>query len=81
MPTYHFHRLPEGGGDADPVAQVLYDDAAAARRAMGEAFPHGCDIWQGHRYVGRFHGAVRPDPAEASADPDPITLKPVVTRG
>jgi hypothetical protein len=64
MPKYQFHRLPEGAGDLRPVEVVLFDDVAAMRRAMGEAFPDGCDVWQAQRFVGRFHRAV------AAAEPE-----------
>ena len=56
MPRYHLYRLPEAG-DAAPVEDSFFSDAAAIRRAIGPAFPYGCDVWQGQRYVGRFHGA------------------------
>ena len=62
MPKYQFHRLPEAGGDAHPVEGVYFDDTVAMRRAMGAEFPSGCDVWQGQRYVGRFHRATEPDP-------------------
>ena len=57
MPKYQFHRLPEGGQDTAPLEQILFDDSAAMRRAMGVDFPDGCDVWQGPRFVGRFHRA------------------------
>ena len=56
MPVYHFHTLPERG-DA-PVKVVLFSDAAAGRVALGARFPEGCDVFQGPRYVGRFHRGV-----------------------
>ncbi len=57
MPKYQFHRLPEVGKDAEPIEQVLFDDTAALRRAIGAEFPDGCDVWQDSRFVGRFHRA------------------------
>ncbi len=57
MPRYHFHRLPEAGGDTHPVERAHFSDAAAMRHAIGPDFPDGCDLWQGERYVGRFHAA------------------------
>lgn len=57
MPKYQFHRLPEGGQDPEPLEMTLFDDTAAMRRAIGDEFPDGCDLWQGERFVGRFHRA------------------------
>jgi hypothetical protein len=53
MPLYRFHPLSDP--DAEPVKVVLFGDAAAGRFALGAQFPSGCDVWQGDRYVGRFH--------------------------
>ena len=53
MPVYRFHALP--GPDAAPLNVVLFNDAAAGRIALGAIFPGGCDVWQGARFVGRFH--------------------------
>ncbi|THD60081.1 hypothetical protein [Phenylobacterium sp.] len=61
MPVYHFHALT--APDQPPETVVLFSDAAAARVALGVRFPGGCDVWQGKRYVGRFHrGAGKPPP-------------------
>ena len=62
MPAYQFHRFP-GAGEADPVEHSFFSDAAAIRFAIGPGWPDGCDVWQGLRYVGRFHGA-RANPAD-----------------
>ena len=64
MPAYHFHALPER--DAPPVKVILFSDVAAARIALGAQFPSGCDVWQGARYVGRFHrgGDEPPEPRQ-----------------
>jgi hypothetical protein len=53
MPVYHFHPLPSL--DEPPIKVVLFSDAAAGRVALGLQFPAGCDVWQGPRYVGRYH--------------------------
>jgi hypothetical protein len=73
MPKYQFHRLPEGGGDLHPIERVLFNDTAAMRRAMGDEFPDGCDVWQGPRFVGRFHRAMAPlpEPQDPPAVPVP----------
>ena len=61
MPEYRFYDLaaPEAG---ETERLKLFDDAVAMRRAMGEQFPAGCEVWQGLRFVGRFH---RPAPTRA----------------
>jgi hypothetical protein len=69
MPRYQFHRLPEGGGDLHPIEKTLFNDAAAMRRAIGDEFPHGCDVWQAQRYVGRFHRATIPPAAPEAKVP------------
>ena len=48
--------------DTPDVEKVLFDDTAAVRRAIGEEFPDGCDVWQAERFVGRFHRAAGPHP-------------------
>ncbi len=58
MPVYHFHPLPDRptpDSHEPPVEAVLFNDAVAGRIALGARFPSGCDVWQGSRYVGRFH--------------------------
>jgi hypothetical protein len=66
MPRYQFHHLPDAGGDLHPVEDLFFSDAAAIRRAIGSDFPQGCDLWQGNRYVGRFHCASVPQAAPDS---------------
>ncbi len=60
MPAYQFYRL--SNGVAQPSAQdvVLFNDAATLKYAMRADFPDGCDVWQGTRFVGRFHRPVTP---------------------
>ena len=60
MPAYQFYRLARGGTHSEVTSLVLFDDRAAVRWAVSDAFPHGCDVWQGPRFVGRMHRA-RPD--------------------
>jgi hypothetical protein len=78
MPKYQLHRLPEGGGDLHPVEMVLFNDTAAMRRAMTDEFPDGCDVWQGQRFVGRFHRAA-PSSAQA-AEAGEVDALPAVVR-
>ena len=65
MPAYQFYRLSNGLAESSASDVVLYNDAAAITRAMAEAFPDGCDVWQGTRFVGRFHRAAAPQAAPA----------------
>lgn len=53
MPAYQLHRLEHSGGDPEPVAAAFYNDQAAMRAALAPAFPAGCDIWRGGRFVAR----------------------------
>ena len=53
MPVYSFYRLLEP--DAEPLQHMFFADDAAARYALGPHFPDGIDLWQGQRFVGRFH--------------------------
>ncbi len=73
MPAYQFFALSEGRKDAAPLEFILYNDTAAMRRAISEAFPEGCDVWQAHRFVGSFHRA-RVTAAEDSRDPVPLAI-------
>lgn len=63
MPAYLFHPLP--ARDTLPVKIVVFSDAVAGRIALSAQFPEGCDVWQGARFVGRFH---RPATIGASDD-------------
>lgn len=65
MPVYQFYPLP--ADTAAPEKLVLFSDAAAGRLALGPRFPAGCDVWQGTRFVGRFH---RPAEGGAANLPD-----------
>lgn len=66
MPAYRFYRLEQAQAQPEVTTLVLFNDLAAIRRAVTEAFPEGCDVWQGQRFVGRFH---RADPQQRE-EPD-----------
>lgn len=68
MPAYHLHRLSHPGGDPSPAVEIFHSDAAAMRWAIGASFSGGCDVWQGHRYVGRVHGPTDNPPAHAPTE-------------
>ena len=57
MPAYRFYRLEQAQEQVKVTTLVLFNDVAAIRRAVTKAFPQGCDVWQGQRFVGRFHRA------------------------
>jgi hypothetical protein len=70
MPAYQFYRLAHGGVHSEPASMILFDDRAAVRRALGEEFPDGCDVWQGQRFVGRLHKARPEERGDPSVLPD-----------
>ena len=57
MPAYKFYDLATGPEEPQVTTLVLFNDLAAIRRAVAETFPLGCEVWQGQRFVGRFHRA------------------------
>ena len=85
MGQYQFFRIERGGGRGDAMSQSLSDDAEAIRLALSGAYPNGCELWDGFRFMGRFYGpdACRTQAAAkdddlpevaASATPAPRTL-------
>ena len=66
MRHYQLFAFSVDGRLLDAVSVDLDSDARAIRHAITDAFPHGCELWEGFRFVGRFHGAVT-----ASADLEP----------
>lgn len=66
MPTYQLNQLTRDGDPGQPLTQRFFGDDAAMRYAMSAAFPDGCDIWEGPRFVGRVH---RPKAASAAQGP------------
>lgn len=55
MPQYRFYDL--NADRAENEQMKLFDDHVAIRRAISERYPQGCEIWEGERFVGRFHRA------------------------
>ena len=70
MPTYLLYPLTPGGAPEPPVTMVAFDDAAAMRWAMRQAFPAGCDVFLAGRFVARVHGA-RPSGTPEGRSPTP----------
>ena len=69
----HYQLFPFGPGGRlmEAVACDLENDARAIRLAIEGDYPHGCELWEGFRFIGRFHGAV-----VRKAEPEIATLKP-----
>lgn len=58
MRHYQLFPFSSEGRLGDVVALDFETDARAIRHAIDGGFPHGCELWEGFRFVGRFHGAV-----------------------
>ena len=63
---YLFHRLGDRGGPIAQRVQAFATDADAIRRALAADYPHGCDLWEDARWLGRFCGPARKSPVEAA---------------
>lgn len=72
MRHYQIFPFSPDGRLSEAVAIDFDGDARAIRHAIEGGFPNGCELWEGFRFVGRFHGAVKP--AAASPAPRPRTL-------
>jgi hypothetical protein len=71
MRHYQLFPFSADGRLLDAVSMDLDSDVRAIRRAIEGEFPHGCELWEGFRFIGRFHGAVA-----AKVEPEPVaTLK------
>jgi len=66
MRHYQFFPFSAEGRLLDVIPIDLDNDARAIRRAIDPEFPNGCELWEGFRFVGRFHGAA-PNPAEVTS--------------
>ena len=53
MPAYILYSLDEAGKIARSEPLEAKDDAAALEQARALAGPHGCEVWQRERIVGR----------------------------
>jgi hypothetical protein len=70
MRHYQIFPFSADGRLLDAVALDFETDARAIRRAIDRDFPNGCELWEGFRFVGRFHGAVAQEaPAPAVVPP------------
>jgi hypothetical protein len=68
MRHYHLFPFSPEGRLLDAVSLDLENDVRAIRRAIAGEFPNGCELWEGFRFIGRFHGAVaaKAEPARAA---------------
>jgi hypothetical protein len=71
MRYYQFVPFSAEGRLLDAVSLDLETDARAMRRAIEPEFPNGCELWEGFRFLGRFHGAA---PAAATPAPEAAAL-------
>jgi hypothetical protein len=73
MRHYQFFPFSAEGRLLDAVPIDLENDARAIRRAIDQEFPNGCELWEGFRFLGRFHGAAA-QPASVRAAPPPALV-------
>jgi hypothetical protein len=60
MRHYQLFPFSDDGRLLDAVSLDLESDVRAIHRAIQGEFPNGCELWEGFRFIGRFHGAVTP---------------------
>lgn len=75
MRHYQIFPFDAAGRLQDAVACDLENDVRAIRRALQTDFPFGCELWEGFRFIGRFHA-----PAGASRVSEPAAVKPLPKR-
>jgi hypothetical protein len=68
MRHYQLFPFSADGRLLDAVSLDLENDVRAIRRAIEGEFPNGCELWEGFRFIGRFHGAVKA--------PEPVAVEP-----
>jgi hypothetical protein len=61
MRHYQLFPFNPAGRLLDAVSLDCETDGRAIGRAIDGAFPNGCELWEGFRFVGRFHGAAVKD--------------------
>lgn len=57
MRRYQFFPFDFDGRLREVMEADADSDARAIHRALEAEFPNGCELWEGLRFVGRFHGA------------------------
>lgn len=61
MRHYQLFPFNPAGRLLDAVSLDCETDGRAIGRAIDGEFPNGCELWEGFRFVGRFHGAAVKD--------------------
>jgi hypothetical protein len=74
MRHYQIFPFSADGRLLDAVALDFESDARAIRRVIDPDFPNGCELWEGFRFVGRFHGAVAPAEAPPPVAPPRVLV-------
>jgi len=62
MRHYQIFPFSAEGRLSEVMALEFETDARAIRHVIAGGFPNGCELWEGFRFVGRFHGAVEAKP-------------------
>jgi len=75
MRHYQIFPFDAAGRLLDAVALDLETDVRAIRRALDEEFPYGCELWEGFRFIGRFHA-----PAAVATATEPPADRPAQKR-
>ena len=73
MRHYQIFPFSPEGRLLEAVSLDFDADAAAIRRCIQGEFANGCELWEGFRFVGRFHGAA-PQERPAAATPSPRVM-------
>ncbi|MFC3071095.1 hypothetical protein [Phenylobacterium soli] len=70
MRHYQLFPFSSEGRLLDAVEVDVDNDVRAIHRAIDGEFPNGCELWEGFRFLGRFHGpAASVVAAEAPSGP------------
>ena len=62
MRHYQIFPFSAEGRLSEAVARDFENDTRAIRHVIEGGFPNGCELWEGFRFVGRFHGAAEVKP-------------------
>ena len=62
MRHYQIFPFSAEGRLSEAVSLDFDSDVRAIRHVIEGGFPNGCELWEGFRFVGRFHGAVAAKP-------------------
>ncbi|WP_297697223.1 hypothetical protein [Phenylobacterium sp.] len=72
MRHYQIFPFDAAGRLLDAVACDLENDVRAIRRALQTEFPFGCELWEGFRFIGRFHAPAGASPASEAELAQPL---------